>query len=106
MAATEALTAWAFGPIEPGVSVPTVVLLMVLGGMVAGAVAGGATAGRFDPERGTRIAAFVGSWFTIGHLANISMIPHPIWFAVVGLFAFVPPAVIAARAAARGGTAR
>lgn len=76
--------------IDPA-GIPTSALLLVLAGMVFGALLGGWVVGRMAGRSALPIAVAVGTLLTIGHFVNLGQIPHPLWFAVMGTLAFVPP---------------
>lgn len=43
------------------------------------------------PKQKMRLALIIGSWFLIGGIANIFMLPSPIWFNIIDLvFAYIP----------------
>ena len=76
--------------IDPA-GIPTSALLLVLAGMICGALLGGWLVGRMARRNAFSIAAVVGTLLTIAHFVNLSQIPHPLWFAVMGTVAFLPP---------------
>lgn len=77
--------------------VPLTALLLVLLGSVIGAAAGGAVIGRLARPQATPVSSAVGALFTLGQVANLLAIPHPAWFWIPGLLAFLPPYVLVAR---------
>lgn len=47
------------------------------------------------PARPVRFAMIIGGWFLIGGIANVMMLPAPIWFSIVDLsLAYVPMAFV------------
>lgn len=77
--------------------VPLTALGLVLLGSVSGAAAGGAVIGRLARPQATPISSAVGALFTLGQVANLLAVPHPVWFWIPGLLAFLPPYVLVAR---------
>ncbi len=56
---------------------------------------GALVAGWFVPERSVRFAMIIGGWFLIGGIANVMMLPAPVWFSIVDLaLAYVPMAFL------------
>lgn len=80
--------------------IPVWAALGVLAGSVGGALLAGQVIGRLVPERASRIALVHGTLFTVGQVVNLQSVPHPMWFWVPGLLAFLPPVWWSARRAA------
>lgn len=80
--------------------IPTAAILLVLAGNFAGASAGGWVVGRFAGASAMSLSVILGVLFTFGQAINLATIPHPWWFTVLGLCAFLPPYVGVARAVA------
>jgi hypothetical protein len=92
-------------PLEPPKDVrliPAWAVLLVLAGSVLGALLGGWIVGRLSPWKPVVLAAIVGGLFTLGQVANLQSTPHPTWFVVPGLLAFLPAYLWMARSAAAG----
>ena len=49
---------------------------------------------------GLSLSVILGVLFTVGQAFNLAAIPHPLWFAVLGMCAFLPPYVGVAKAVA------
>ena len=67
---------------------------------VAGAAGAGAVIGKLASSRHLWLAGGVGAASTLANFANMAMIPHPAWFAVLTTVTFIPVAVLVARAVA------
>ncbi len=68
-------------------SMPAGAFLFVLFAWAAGAYAGGLVAARIAPGRRGVLAAVVGALVLAAVVANLAMIPHPLWFAALGIVA-------------------
>ena len=66
-------------------TLPVGAFLFVLSAWAAGAYAGGLVAARIAPARRGVLAAAVGALVLAAVVANLTMIPHPLWFSVVGI---------------------
>lgn len=82
--------------------VPWTALVLVLLGCAGGAAAGGAVVGWLVPLRATQVSSALGAFFTVCQVANLLSIPHPTWYWVPGLLAFLPPYVMVARRVSGG----
>ena len=78
-------------------SLPVGALLFVLAGWVAGALVGGVVAAWIARPRAVLAAAIVGAIVLAASVANLAMIPHPTWFAVVGVAGVVLAAFVAGK---------
>ena len=76
---------------------PVGALLFVLAGWIVGAFAGGLVAAWIARSRAVLAAAIVGALVLAATVANLAMIPHPTWFAVVGIAGIVLAAFAAGR---------
>jgi hypothetical protein len=76
-------------------SLPIGAFLMLLAGYAAGSFAGGAVAVLITGK--LRPALVVGGLLTLSGLANLVMIPHPLWVAVASLAIYVPLAWLGGR---------
>jgi hypothetical protein len=72
-----------------------------------GTLAGAFVAGLLSPDRSPVPAGVVGGFFLVGGIANVAMLPAPVWFSAVDLvLAYLPAAWLGQRLAARRGAAR
>jgi hypothetical protein len=83
---------------------PLGALLFVLGGWIVAALVGGLVAAWIARARAVLAAAIVGAVVLAATVANLAMIPHPTWFAVVGVAGIVLAAFVAGRIMRAGGT--
>ena len=72
--------------------IPIQALLAVLAAWALGSFGGGWLAARLAPEKPTAHALFVGCVLMLAGIANLFMIPHPLWFTVIGVLLFIPAA--------------
>ncbi|GAB2652789.1 hypothetical protein [Arenimonas aestuarii] len=82
-------------------AMPVGALLFVLFAWVAGAYAGGLVAARLAPGRRGLLAAVVGALVLAAVVANLAMIPHPLWFAALGILAVLASTSLAVMAGRR-----
>lgn len=83
-------------------SLPTSAFLLVLAGWGVGAVLGGWIAARIA-RRSPRVhAMIVAGLLLCGGVANMLMLPHPLWVWVAGIAAFLAGGCIGGRLAERG----
>ena len=80
---------------------PLGALLMVELSYVAGSLAGGALAGLVAPNRTRGPLLVVGGLLTLAGFANLTALPHPLWFAVLSTLTYVPCVFLGAAAVAR-----
>jgi len=64
---------------------PVGALLFVLAGWIVGAFVGGVVAAWIARSRAVLAAAIVGALVLAATVANLVIIPHPTWFAAVGI---------------------
>lgn len=76
-------------------------LWAVLIAWALGTLAGGWVAARIAVRSHLLHALIVGGIMLIGGVVNMAMIPHPIWFWIVGVIIFLPSAYAGARLAGR-----
>ena len=74
---------------------PTGMLLSVLAAWAGGAFVGGLVAALLSERRRALHALAVGALQTVLAVAQFSMIPHPLWFMVLGVTMFLPVAGLA-----------
>ena len=82
-------------------AMPVGALLFVLFAWVAGAYAGGLVAALLAPGRRGVMAAIVGALVLAAVVANLAMIPHPLWFAAVAIVAVLASTSLAVLAGRR-----
>ncbi len=70
--------------------IPLGALLFVLLAFAAGAFVGGWVAAWVARRAPALHALIVGGFFLLAGIANLMMIPHPLWFAIVNLLIFLP----------------
>jgi hypothetical protein len=81
--------------------IPAGALVFVLLAWTVGSAAGGWVAARLAPRRPVLHGMIIGALLLAGGLANLVMIPHPLWFTIVGVAVFLPAACLGARLGAR-----
>lgn len=81
--------------------IPLGSLLFVLLAWALGSLAGGGVAARIAARSYLLHALIVGGIMLIGGVINMAMIPHPLWFWIVGVILFLPSAYAGARLAGR-----
>lgn len=85
----EAMGAW----IE---TLPAGAFAIILGAFIGGGFAGGAVATLIARDRPVP-ALIVGGLLTVAGIANVAMIPHPLWFTIVSVLVYLPAAWLGAR---------
>ena len=78
-------------------SAPAAAMAFVLAGWAAGAFLGGWVAAKLSHRHRLGVALAVGAVVLAGVAANAMMVPHPVWFTVLGLLLPMPAAWLAAR---------
>jgi hypothetical protein len=81
---------------EMMLSIPKGAMLLVIAAHAAGAFGGGFTAAMIAEHRKMMYAALTGGIVMIMGIANLLMVPHPVWFAVADLLVFIPGAWLGA----------
>ena len=76
-------------------------LLLVALAWAAGSFAGSWLAARVARQSQLRCALIVGGLLMIAGISEMLMIPHPIWFWVLGTVVFIPVAYLGGRLATR-----
>lgn len=76
---------------------PVGALLFVLGGWLLGTFLGTLAACRIAAAWPMRFAAIIGGILLAATIANLVMIPHPLWFSIVAVVAIVAAAWLAGR---------
>jgi hypothetical protein len=79
-------------------SMPIGAFLFVLAGFLIATTAGCYLAARVSKMRGPAI--FVGALFLVGGIANLLMVPHPIWFWIACIVVFIVATIAGTRLAA------
>src|SRR6476469_2544299 len=79
-------------------NLPTGALLLVLLSWIVATFCGGIVAGAIEKGRPRRAAAIVGIVVLLVTLANLVLIPQPLWFSFVGVASIVVSALAAGRA--------
>jgi len=80
---------------------PASALVIVLAGWALGSCIGGSVAAKFGGTRPVRNALIVGAILMAAGVTNLFMLPHPLWFNVLGLIVFLPAAWAGGRIAGR-----
>lgn len=80
---------------------PVGAFLVVLLAWAAGSFCGSFVAVRWGPERKFWPAWVIGSIQLLAGLLMVLMIPHPVWFTVIGLALFLPMAALGGNLARR-----
>lgn len=70
-------------------TVPSAALLLVLAAWLLATFAGGWVACKIAGRHPRVFAGIIGGLILAGTLMNLVMIPHPVWFAVLGIVAIV-----------------
>eukprot|EP01134_Creolimax_fragrantissima_P006220 CFRG6220T1 len=76
--------------------IPAGAAALVLAGNVTGACAGAYAVCKLAPNHELGAVVLLGSLFTYGQYLNLRVVPHPKWFFVPGMLAFLPPSVATA----------
>lgn len=80
---------------------PVGALLMVLLSYFVGTLAGSWVAARFSADNPTRQAYLIGAMMLISGVMNLTAIPHPVWFSIGCVVAFLAAAYLGAKAGAK-----
>jgi len=78
-------------------NIPTGGLLFVLLAWALGSFGGGWLAARIATQSRVLHGIIVGGIMLLAGIVNMAMIPHPLWFWVVGVLIFLPAAYLGAR---------
>ncbi len=68
--------------------------LMVALGWVLSSFAGGFVVTKISKEQSVRFPLFIGMLLTIGGVINFILLPHPVWFMILGFLIFIPISLI------------
>jgi hypothetical protein len=79
-------------------NLPLGALLLVLTSWVVATFCGGIVAAAIEKGRPRRAAAIVGVVVLLVTLANLVLIPHPLWFSILGVASIVAASLAAGRA--------
>jgi hypothetical protein len=79
-------------------NLPIGALLLVLVSWIVATFCGGIVAGAIEKGRPRRAAGIVGVVVLLATLANLVLIPQPLWFSFVGVASIIVSAVAAGRA--------
>lgn len=79
-----------------GVDRATEALMVVVAGYFFGPLAGGYVAARLAPVHPAYHAMVVGGFQMIFAVIALALFPHPLWFTVATVFAFVPGSLVGA----------
>jgi hypothetical protein len=83
-------------------SAPPLVLVPVFLGWAVGTFAGAALAALLAGRAPVAHGLIIGVLFLLAGIANMLMLPHPLWFWVVGLAVFLPAGYLGGKCASRG----
>ena len=77
-------------------NVPPLGYIMVVIGWIVGAFAAGFIVTKMSRREspGMTLSLVVGALLTLGAIVNFVVLPHPIWFVIVGLLVFIPFSLI------------
>ncbi|MFY7999154.1 MAG: hypothetical protein ACOVSW_11210 [Candidatus Kapaibacteriota bacterium] len=78
--------------------------LLVLGGWLLGTLEAGFIAQKISRETANTIPFILGGILTASAALNFFLLPHPVWFVVVGLIVFVPMALVGWKLSQRFGS--
>lgn len=82
-------------------TMPAAHFLPILLGYLIGPTIGAALAARMSPSRPLVHAGIVGAFFMVGAVNNFNAIPHPLWFMVLAVVAFVAAPFLGTRLVGR-----
>lgn len=82
-------------------NLPAGALLLVLLGWIVGTFAGAWITALRAARAPIGHGLLLGGLFLVGAVVNMLMIPHPVWFWIVGLAIFLPSAYLGAKRGAR-----
>jgi hypothetical protein len=84
-------------PAEVMANSPIGALLMVELAAALGSLVAGAVAAKLGVGKPMVLAAIAGVVLTLGGIASVAMVPHPMWFVVLSTLTFVPMALLGGR---------
>lgn len=85
-------------------TISTGALIAVLVAWAIGSMVGGLVAARLATRQPMRCALIAGAMLMLAGIANLILIPHPLWFSIVAVLLFLPAAWAGGRlAGAKGG---
>ncbi len=87
-------------------TLPIIALLFPMFGWFVGAFAGSLVADFCGDAKPYVFAAIVGGLVLAGTIANLIVIPHPLWFSITALIGIISSAWLAARIAITGNSSR
>lgn len=73
---------------------PFAAYLLVLAGWIVGAFVAGLFVRRISTQAGMLLPLVVGGILTVSAVLNFYMLPHPVWFVIVGVLVFVPSVLL------------
>lgn len=82
-------------------TLPIGAFMFVLGGFALGALGGGFVAARIAGVKPFVFAGIIGALMLAATIANLMMIPHPLWFSIAAIALIVVATVLAGRLAKR-----
>ncbi len=87
-------------------TLPIIALLFPMFGWFVGAFAGSLVADFCGDAKPYVFAAIVGGLVLAGTIANLIIIPHPLWFSIISLIGIVASAWLATRVTVTGNSSR
>jgi hypothetical protein len=82
------------GASQLGISRATEALMVVVAGYFFGPMAGGYVAARLAPAQPAYHAMAIGGFQMIFAVIALALFPHPTWFTVATLLAFIPGSLV------------
>lgn len=73
-------------------NLPATAFILVIMGWFFGAFLGGFTVKYLSKEEKPTLAWILGGALTLSSIANVMMLPHPIWVTVIAVVIFIPAA--------------
>jgi len=87
-------------------TLPIIALLFPMFGWFVGTLTGSLVADLFGDAKPYVFAGIVGGLVLAGTIANLIMIPHPLWFSIISLLGIIASALLANRIAVTGNSSR
>jgi hypothetical protein len=81
-------------------NMPAGAYVLLLAGYALGSFAAGFVMRVISRSESQLLALIIGAIGTFGWIANVAMIPHPLWLVIAGLFVYFPFALLGHKAAA------
>jgi MFS family permease len=71
-------------------TLPASALVLVLAGYMLGSLVAGLVVGKVSKSPKRTLPLITGIILTAGAIANLAMLPHPVWFMVINVIIYIP----------------